>query len=59
MKKIGNRSVNIAIYVDSFIVTRNSDSNFSNLKKLLKQNIEMKELQELHSFLNIKVIKFA
>jgi len=40
------------------IITRDSDANISNLKKLLKQKFEMKDLGELRYFLGIEVIQF-
>ncbi len=57
MKKTDHGIVVIVIYVDDLIVTRDSDANFSDLKKLLKQKFEMKDLGELHYFLGIEVIK--
>ncbi len=47
----------IVIYVDDLIITRDSDSNIFDLKKLLKQEFEMKDLGELRYFLNIEVIQ--
>jgi histone deacetylase 1/2 len=46
----------IVIYVDDFIIIRDSDANIFDLNKLLKQKFEMKDLGELHYFLNIEVI---
>jgi len=39
------------------IIKRNSDADIFDLKKLLKQNFEMKDLGELHYFLSIEVIQ--
>jgi hypothetical protein len=56
VKKTDHGIVVIVIYVDDLIITRDSDVNISNLKKLLKQKFEMKDLGELHYFLDIEVI---
>ncbi len=56
MKKIDHGIVVIIIYVDDLIITKDSDADISNLKKLLKQKFEMKDLGELCYFLNIEVI---
>ncbi len=58
MKKTDCGIVVIVIYVDDLIITRDSDGNISNLKNLLKQKFEMKDLGQLHYFLGIKVIQF-
>jgi hypothetical protein len=47
----------IVIYVDDLIIIGNSDVDISNLKKLLKQKFEMKNLGELRYFLDIEVIQ--
>jgi hypothetical protein len=39
------------------IITRDSDANIFDLKKLLKQKFEMKDLGELRYFLGIEVIQ--
>jgi hypothetical protein len=57
VKKIDCGIIIIVIYIDDLIVTRNSDANISELKKLLKQNFEMKDLGKLRYFLDIKVIR--
>jgi hypothetical protein len=46
----------IVIYVDDLIIIRDIDVNISNLKKLLKQKIEMKDLGKLRYFFAIKGI---
>jgi hypothetical protein len=46
----------IVIYVDDLIITGDSDVDISDLKKLLKQKFEMKDLGELRYFLGIEVI---
>jgi hypothetical protein len=57
VKKIDHGIVAIVIYVDDLIITRDSDADISNFKKLLKQEFEMKDLGELHYFLDIEVIQ--
>jgi hypothetical protein len=52
-----NGIVVIIIYVDDLIITRDSDVDIFDLKKLLKQKFEMKDLGELHYFLGIEVIE--
>ncbi len=56
VKKIDHGIVVIVIYVDDLIITRDSDVDISDLKKLLKQKFEMKDLGELCYFLGIEVI---
>jgi hypothetical protein len=56
VKKIDRAIIVIVIYVDDLIVTRNSDADIFNLKKLLKQNFEMKDFGKLRYFLGIDVI---
>jgi len=56
VKKIDHGIIVIVIYVDDLIITRESDVDISNLKKLLKQKFEMKDLGELCYFLGIEVI---
>jgi hypothetical protein len=56
VKKIDHGIVVIVIYVDDLIITGDSDINIFDLKKLLKQKFEMKDLGELRYFLNIDVI---
>jgi hypothetical protein len=55
VKKTDHGIIVIVIYVDDLIVTRDSDANISDLKKLLKQKFEVKDLGELCYFLGIKV----
>jgi len=57
VKKTNHGIIGIVIYVDDLIITKDSDVDISDLKKLLKQKFEMKDLEELHYFLSIKVIK--
>jgi hypothetical protein len=45
------------IYVDDLIITGDSDGDIFDLKKLLKQKFEMKDLGELRYFLSIEVIQ--
>jgi hypothetical protein len=56
VKKKDHGIVVIVIYVDDLIITRDSDVDISDLKKLLKQKFEMKDLGKLHYFLGIEVI---
>jgi hypothetical protein len=56
VKKTNHGLVIIVIYVDDLIIIGNSDVNISDLKKLLKQKFEMKDLGELRYFLGIEVI---
>jgi hypothetical protein len=56
VKKIDHGIVVIAIYVDDLIIIGDSDADIFDLKKLLKQKFEMKDLGELHYFLGIEVI---
>jgi hypothetical protein len=57
MKKTNRGTIVIVIYVDDLIITRDSDVNISDLKKLLKQKFEMRDLGKLHYFLSIEVIQ--
>ena len=45
------------IYVDDLIIIGDSDANVSDVKLLLKQKFEMKDLGELGYFLGIEVIR--
>jgi hypothetical protein len=55
VKKTNHGIVVIVIYVDEFIIIGNNGADIFDLKKLLKQNFEMKDLGELHYFLGIEV----
>jgi hypothetical protein len=57
VKKTDCGIVIIIIYVDDLIITRDSDVDISDLKKLLKQKLKMKDLEELPYFLSIEVIQ--
>ncbi len=57
MKKTNHGIVIIVIYVDDSIIIRDSDADIFDLKKLLKQRFEMKDLGELRYFLGIEVIQ--
>jgi hypothetical protein len=46
----------IVIYVNDLIITGDSDEDIFDLKKLLKQKFEIKDLGELRYFLSIEVI---
>jgi len=56
VKKIDHGIVVIVIYVDDLIITGDSDADIFDLKKLLKQKFEMKDLGKLCYFLDIEVI---
>ncbi len=58
VKKTNREIVIIVIYVDDLIITRNSDADIFDLKKLLKQMFEMKDLGELRYFFGVEVIQF-
>jgi hypothetical protein len=57
VKKTNHGIIVIVIYVDDLIITRDSNEDISNLKKLLKQEFEMKDLGELCYFLDIEIIQ--
>jgi hypothetical protein len=57
VKKTNHGIVVIVIYVDDLIITGGSNADIFDLKKLLKQKIEMKDLGELRYFLGIEVIQ--
>jgi hypothetical protein len=57
VKKTNHGIVVIVIYVDHLIITGDSDADIFDLKKFLKQKFEMKDLGELHYFLDIEVIQ--
>jgi hypothetical protein len=57
VKKTDHGIVVIVIDVDDLIITRNNDADIFDLKKLLKQKFEMKDLGELRYFLGIEVIQ--
>jgi hypothetical protein len=57
VKKTDCGIIVIVIYVDDLIITGDNDANIFDLKKLLKQKFEMKDLGELHYFLGIEIIQ--
>jgi hypothetical protein len=57
VKKTDYGIIVIVIYVDDFIIKRDSDADIFDLKKLLKQNFKMKDLGEFRYFLGIEVIQ--
>jgi hypothetical protein len=57
VKKTDHGIIVIVIYVDDLIITRDSDAYIFDLKKLLKQKFEMKDLGELRYFLGIEVVQ--
>jgi hypothetical protein len=56
VKNTNHGIIFIVIYVDDLIIIGDNDADISNLKKLLKQKFEMKDLGELRYFLGIEVI---
>jgi hypothetical protein len=57
VKKTNHGIVVIVIYVDDLIIIGDNNVDISDLKKLLKQKFEMKDLGELRYFLSIEVIQ--
>jgi hypothetical protein len=57
VKKTDHGIVIIVIYGDDLIITGDSDVDIFDLKKLLKQKFQMKDLGELRYFLGIEVIQ--
>jgi hypothetical protein len=57
VKKTDHGIVVIIIYVDDLTIIKDNDANIFDLKKLLKQKFEMKDLGELRYFLGIEVIQ--
>jgi len=57
VKKTDHGIVIIIIYIDDLIIIGDSDVDIFDLKKLLKQKFEMKDLGESRYFLNIEVIQ--
>jgi hypothetical protein len=57
VKKTDHGIVIIVIYVDDLNNTRDSDADIFDLKKLLKQKFETKDLEKLRYFLGIEVIQ--
>jgi len=57
VKKTDHGIVVIIIYVDDLIIKGDSDVDIFDLKKLLKQKFEMKDLGKLRYFLGIEVIQ--
>jgi len=57
VKKTNHGIIVIVIYVDDLINTGYNDTDIFDLKKLLKQKFEMKDLGELRYFLDIEVIQ--
>ncbi len=53
VKKTDHGIVIIVIYVDDLIIIGDSDADIFDLKKLLKQKFEMKDLEKLRYFLGI------
>ncbi len=56
VKNTNHGIVVIVIYVDDLIITKDSDADIFDLKNLLKQKFEMKDLGELRYFFGIEVI---
>ncbi len=57
VKKTNHGIVVIVIYVDDLIITGDNDVEIFDLKKLLKQKFEMKDLGKLRYFLGVQVIQ--
>jgi len=57
VKKTDHGIIVIVIYVNDLIIIGDSDADIFDLKKLLKQKFEMKDLGELRYFLDIEVIQ--
>jgi hypothetical protein len=57
VKKTDHGIAVIVIYVNDLIITWDNDVDISDLKKLLKQKFEIKDLGELRYFFNIEVIQ--
>jgi len=57
VKKTDHGIVIVVMYVNDLIIIGDSDVDISDLKKLLKQKFEMKDLGELRYFLGIEVIQ--
>jgi hypothetical protein len=57
VKKTDHGIIVRVIYVDDLIITGNSDGDIFDLKKLLKQKFEMKDLGKLHYFFGIELIQ--
>jgi hypothetical protein len=54
VKKIDHGIVVVVIYVDDSIITGDNNVDISDLKKLLKQKFEMKDLGKLRYFLTLR-----
>ena len=57
VKRTNRGIVLVVIYVDDLIITGDSDADINEVKLLLKQKYEMKDLGELRYFLGIEVIR--
>jgi hypothetical protein len=57
VKKTNHGIVIIIIYVDDLIIIGDNDADIFDLKKLLKQKFEVKDLGKLRYFLDIEVIQ--
>ena len=57
VKRTNRGIVLVVIYVDDLIITGDSDVDINEVKLLLKQKFEMKDLGELRYFLGIEVIR--
>ena len=57
VKRTNRGIVLVVIYVDDLIITGDSDADINEVKLLLKQKFEMKDLGELRYFLGIEVIR--
>jgi hypothetical protein len=57
VKKADHGIIIIVIYVDDLIIIGDNDEEIFDLKKLLKQKFEMKDLEKLCYFLSVEVIQ--
>ena len=57
VRKTQNGIMLLVIYVDDLIMTGDSEHDIAEVKSLLKQKFEMKDLGELRYFLGIEVVK--
>ena len=59
VRKIDARLVIIVVYVDDVIITGDCEEDINQVKRLWKDEFDMKDLVELMYFLGIEVIQIA